>query len=220
MKRFSHVVAAAALLVMPASSMLAQTIYVTGSGPIAIPDNTGTLAACQSINVPDSVIISDVNVEFTAEHSWVGDLTFRLMSPASTMLTLVNRPGRTGTGAGFSDDYITSVPIILNDTGNAMFPAERIGDDTLGCTSGDIDGTGGCPTVYMPAPDTSDTPIGGVGTNLADFNGENSLGTWMLCVGDSAGGDTGTLTSWRLGINLASDPMTSLPVELQSFSVE
>ena len=64
------------------------------------------------------------------------------------------------------------------------------------------------------APDPSDTPHAGLGTNLAQFDGGSSLGVWTLCVADSAGGDTGTLTAWTISFT------PDVPVELQSLSVE
>ena len=77
------------------------SVYTTGDAAVAIPDNSmGVITACQTINVPDSGTIGDVNVEVTSAHSWVGDVTFELTSPAATTVTIMNRPARTGTGAG------------------------------------------------------------------------------------------------------------------------
>ena len=44
------------------------------------------------------------------------------------------------------------------------------------------------------------------------YDGTTKVGNWQLCIGDSAGADTGTLDGWTLTI-------TSVPVELQSFTV-
>ena len=186
--------------------------FTTANAPIAIPDNTGTLGTCQTITVPSGGgdIVGDVNVSIASSHSWIGDLTFRLQSPGAEQLTLVNRPGRVGTGAGASDDLVVATPIAYDDSAPSGTSAESMG---AGC-AGIIGVTAGCPNNYIPAPDAADTPVGGVGTNLAQFTGDASNGVWTLCVADSAAGDTGTLSSWSLTFT------GSTPVELQDFGVE
>lgn len=189
--------------------------YTTADAALPIPDNTGTLAACQTITVPsvagEDTNGSDVNVSIAATHTWVGDLTFRVQPPSGTNLTLINRPGRTGTGAGNSDDLISSTPILYDDTAPSGVLAEDQGD---GC-AGTIGVTAGCPDNYIPSPDAADTPIAGEGANLAQWNGLNNVvGVWTLCAGDSAGGDTGPLTSWSITF------IGTTPVELQSFSID
>jgi subtilisin-like proprotein convertase family protein len=188
------------------------SVYTTGDAAVAIPDNSmGVITACQTINVPDSGTIGDVNVEVTSAHSWVGDVTFELTSPAATTVTIMNRPARTGTGAGNSDDLQDATPIQFNEGSISGLTAEEIGNAPCG---GLIDGSADCPDNYSSAPDAADTPIAGQGTSLADFNGEDFNGTWTLCAADSAGGDTGTLTSWSISFD------GGVPVELQSISVE
>ncbi len=184
--------------------------FTTANSPIAIPDNTGTLATCQTITVPagGSDVVGDVDVSIASSHSWIGDLTFRLQAPGGSQLTLVNRPGRTGTGNGQSDDLQTATPILYNDSAPSGTSAESMG---AGC-AGIIGVTAGCPNNYIPAPDAADS-IPGVGTNLAQFTGQASNGVWTLCVADSAAGDTGTLSSWSLTFT------GSTPVELQDFTV-
>lgn len=185
--------------------------FVTRDPPALIPDNTGgTFVACQTVVVTGAPIFFPNNnvVEVAASHSWVGDLTMRLTSPAGTTLTLLNRPGRTGSGAGNSDDLVGTTPIFYTDFPASGLSAEDIGDSC----GGTINGSTGCPDNYSPGPDASDTPIAGQGTALSSFDGENPNGTWTLCAADSAGGDTGTLISWSLNF--------CIPVELESFTVE
>lgn len=187
--------------------------YTTVDPPVAIADNTGTLGTCQTITVPSvpgEDITGDVTVQIAAGHSWIGDLTFRLQPPVGGNLTLLNRPGRTGSGTGVSDDLASATPISYSDTAASATAAELMG---AGCV-GIIGQTAGCPDNYTPSPDTADTPIAGEGTNLAQFTGGQRNGIWTLCAGDSASGDTGTLTSWSLTF------VNSTPVELLSFGVE
>ncbi len=188
--------------------------YTTSDAALAIPDNTGTLGACQTITVPSvpgEDITGTVTVQISAAHSWIGDLTFRLQPPVGGNLTLLNRPGRTGTGAGEPDDLSSGTPITYDDAAASATTAELMGG--AGCV-GVIGVTAGCPNNYIPSPQPTDTPIAGEGTNLAQFTGGQRNGVWTLCAADSASGDTGTLTSWSLTF------ANSTPVELLSFGVD
>lgn len=48
---------------------------------------------------------------------------------------------------------------------------------------------------------------------LGTLNGENKVGAWQLCIGDSVAADTGSLDGWTLTLG-------TTPVTLQSFSVD
>lgn len=201
-----------ALLAMCVVGAVSAQIFTTGDAPIAIADSTGTTGTCQTINVAASTpITTDVAVEMTAAHSWIGDLTVEVTSPSATVVTVMNRPGRLGAGAGDSSDLVATNPIRFDDGASSGVSAEDMGNTIDGvmdvCLSDGI-------CSFIPAPQPTDTPIAGQGTALADFVGENAQGNWTLCVGDSAGGDTGTLTAWRLGVNVP------VPVELQGADVE
>jgi hypothetical protein len=50
---------------------------------------------------------------------------------------------------------------------------------------------------FFPNPGAAATPP----ASFADLVGETASGTWTLCVGDSAGGDTGTLEGWSLHLD-------------------
>lgn len=193
---------------------------------MTIPDQTPGLDVCQTIFVPVSITIGEVEVEITATHTWVGDLTFQLTRVASSTLplahqgsasgtlTLLNRPGRSGNGGGpgNSDDLVAETPVRFSDFASSSQSAEALGDPPCG---GVIDGSPDCPDNYLPAPDVADTPFPGQGIDFfTTFHGLDSLGEWTLCAGDSAAGDPGTLISWRLFIGHI------IPVELQSFSIE
>jgi len=187
-------------------------IFTTPDAPVAIPDNSdGAITACQDINVPDSIIVSSIAVETAITHTWVGDVTIQLESPAGTVLTIMNRPGRNATGFGPSTDLASGTPLRFSDAAQSGVSAEQAG---VGCTGAQVVGLDCPPDNFLSAPDPTDTPIAGVGTSFADFDGEDAQGTWTLCVADSASGDTGTLTSWSLGVN---DPV---PVELMEFSID
>ena len=194
------------LLALVAAPAMAQQVITTGDAAAAIPDNTGAATTCQSVTAV-SETITDLNVQYSITHTWVGDVTVEVQGPSST-LTIINRPGRNGVGAGDSSDY--------DGTGLNFSDSHPNDAELMGAVPGGGDAVctfdGICN--YFPNPDTTDTPVAGQGTNLADFNTTDAAGTWNLCVADSAGGDTGTLVSWTLGVN------APVPVELESFSIE
>lgn len=195
--------------------------FTTGDAAVAIPDNSmGVITACQDIVVPGPLMITDTpSVSVGVDHSWVGDLTIELRGPLST-LTVMNRPGRSGTGAGDSSDADNAIsPIMFGAMAPSGVDAEEVGNDSTmadtGCGGADDVGANDCVDNFTPNPDAADTPNAGQGTDFSDFTGTDAAGTWTLCISDSAGGDTGTLQTWSLGFN-----GMSVPVELISFSVD
>jgi subtilisin-like proprotein convertase family protein len=202
------IIAAAAV---PGAVLAQVNTYTTTDAPIAIPDNSaGTFTACQTIVIPPGAgTIGDLDIRTAITHTWVGDLTIRLESPggASTLM-LMNRPGRPPAAFGRSADFASATPITFDDAAPSGRSAETIGEEPPGTACGGTTVVGQTcgPDNYIPAPDPTDTPIAGLGTNLAQFNGTAASGTWTLCVADSAGGDTGTLTSWSMLVTPAAPP--------------
>jgi subtilisin-like proprotein convertase family protein len=197
--------------------VLAQaTTYTTTNSPIAIPDNSnGVFSACQTIVIPPGAgTIADLDIRTAITHTWVGDLTIRLQSPggASTLM-LMNRPGRPANFIfGNWADFNSATPITFNDQAPSGRSAETIGDfggsPGFGnmCNSSDVVGQNCGPNNYIPAPQPSESPIAGLGTNLAQFNGQSASGTWTLCVADSQSDETGTLVSWSMLVTPVATP--------------
>ena len=187
-------------------TLLAQTTFTTTDAAVAIPDNSaGAFTACQTIVVPAGAgTISDLNIRTAITHSWVGDLTIRLQSPgAASTLMLMNRPGRIppAASAGNSANLAAATPLTFDDAAPSGRLASTAGEQPVGtaCGSTATVGVDPCgPDNFIPAPVPAQTPIAGLGTNLAQFNGTAASGTWTLCVADSAALDTGTLTSWSM----------------------
>ncbi|HVF48264.1 MAG TPA: hypothetical protein VNA17_11920, partial [Pyrinomonadaceae bacterium] len=102
-----------------------MTISYSGA-PVAIPDNS---AAGTNLIIPVSGVgvITDLDFRFggTASsadpaantvgvsHSWIGDLVFRLTSPAGTTVTFYDRPGVPASGSGCSGNNLFN--LTLND---------------------------------------------------------------------------------------------------------
>lgn len=234
MRRYVSGLTGLLLLVVQAWAQGGVLVFTTTDPPVPIPDDSGgVVSACQSIQVPTTTETTPVRVRVRVDHTWAGDLMFQLQGPASGSatirhttavdrlfrlegasgtLTLLNRPGRTGTGPGADDDLSSSVPITFGDDAESGVAAESMG---AGC-GGTIGQTSGCPDNYLPSPDPLDVPFPGVGTSFADAFPMDAQGAWTLCAADSAPGEVGTLVSW----SLVTFPGGIIPVELMSFTVE
>jgi subtilisin-like proprotein convertase family protein len=176
-------------------------VEVLASNPaLAVPDNAydGTLPsmACDSVNLlgdGTDFVNGPVQVDIAIDHTWVGDLVFKLQTPAGTVTTLMSRPGLAeaaddGTGCcGDSDNLVSGSPVTFRNGG--VTDAEQ-----MGAAGGDV-----CSVDLLC--DYFPNPGAGGGTNLADFDGENAVGLWTFCVGDAVAGDAGTLQSWTLTVN-------------------
>ncbi len=150
------------------------TIPMTGSqasnAGAPIPDNN-TTGVTVTMNVTDDVTIVDLNVNLNITHSWVGDVTVKIKSPAGTEAIIVDRPGRTTSGYGCSGDNILAT---LDDEAASSVENE------CASTTPTINGT------FMP------------NNPLSVFDGESTLGVWELTASDAVGGDTGSINSWEL----------------------
>ena len=180
-------------------------------GALAIPDDAydGTTAsmACLTTAGPGGAI-TDMSVDLDLEHTWAGDLVIKVVAPDTTTLTLQSRagfaePADDGTGCcGDSSDYQAG-NIITYINGGAT-SAEDSGSMITGAEF--ICATDGL-CVYSPAPGA------GPGTDFTDFVGMDSTGDWMVCIGDSGGGDTGNFISSNINFTVAAvlAPPTAVP---------
>lgn len=144
------------------------TVYVSNPNA-AIPDNVPA-GISNTINVPDSMTVSDLNVDLVVTHTWVGDLVVTLTHGVTTV-TLIDRPGVPASTFGCDQNNYN---IILDDQG----------------AGGSIESL--CaPSMVSPPHYVPNNP-------LAAFNGANSAGPWILTISDNAGADVGTLVQWSL----------------------
>lgn len=191
----------------------ADTVNVWSAGPdlgIAIPDDGyngsfGSMASDFIVVGDDGFggnIISDIDVTIGMSHTWIGDLTIKLVSPGGMVLTLLSRPGfdelaDDGTGCcGDSSDLGFAFVITYDDA--SPNSAELMGSTIISGLIGDP--ANGSPDNYFPNPGA------GPGVALADFNGLNAVGSWALYIGDSVGADTGILDRWSLTITTIPAP--------------
>lgn len=166
------------------------------AAPGAIPD-ANPAGVCGSLNVSGLTgNTTFISVTVATTHSWVGDLSYRLTSPAANNLYMMSRPGvagPTGTGFGSSADLASAYPLDFYDA--AATDGEQIGAGLSG-TQVVCQANGICD--FNPGPD------GQAGlTDFAGFNGTPANGTWQFCAIDGAGGDTGSVTN--VGLNICGE---------------
>ena len=137
---------------------------------------------CADLLVPDNGYdeIQRVEVNVGLEQDYAGHLTIKLKSPSGTVTTLMSRPGFNETaddgqqsGGGCQAALEPDGVIFFRDS--STNDAENMGD-TCGTNAVICKDDGPCD--YHPNPGA------GPGSSLADFNGEDPVGTWRLCVGD------------------------------------
>ncbi len=170
-----------------------SNISYSYTGPnVAIPDNNAA-GVNATVNVTGFTgLMSDVNISIDGvgpcnatagnlnngvTHTWVGDLIFKLTSPAGTTVTFINRPGAGTFGADG------------NNICNTIFD-----DESGGPNFDTIQGTG-VPPLGPPYTGTF-TPQ----SPLTPFEGQDPNGTWTLNVSDNAAADTGSLNRFTIRI--------------------
>ena len=145
----------------------------------AIPDNN-TTGFTSSITTSDAALLSGLKVIVRANHTYVGDLSFRLTRAATSAL-LVDRPGVPDSSFGCSGD---NVDVTLDDAAGTPVETQCAGGPPA------ISGT------HAP-----NNPI-------APFLGQAFAGAWSLTATDGASSDTGTLLEWCLVPETESLPET------------
>jgi subtilisin-like proprotein convertase family protein len=143
--------------------------------PISIDvDNVVNIAS--SLDIAESFIIADVNVNVQMNHTWVGDLDALLVSPSNDTIQLFDRPGVPVDSDGCSGD---NLQVTLDD--EAIATADSLENSCNETLAFAIEGA------FKPA------------TSLSVLDGGNATGLWKLLVNDNYGGfDAGALTAWGL----------------------
>lgn len=163
------------LTTLPAAP-LATTNVLDESVSVDVNDQT---PAVQSIDVTGiGEFIYDVNVRTDLLHSFSGDLTMRLESPAGTIVILSDRNG--------------------GDLDNVYY--QTVWNDSAGRTNppGPVTDAAYADDVAQPALSPQ--------SPLAALIGEDPNGTWTLSIVDNAAGDDGQLLGWSLSITTAQMP--------------
>jgi subtilisin-like proprotein convertase family protein len=145
--------------------------YNSTNVPISLPN--GTTSISSNLPISGAGTISDLNVNVTMAHVWVGDLSMTL-SRSGTTVTIFDRPGVPASTYGCSGDNIA---MTLDD--EAAAPVENQ------CVAG------------TPTINGTFTP----NNSLTAFDGQSGNGTWVLTVTDHyTSADAGTLNAWSIRI--------------------
>lgn len=134
----------------------------------------GGAITISTIEITSPGFIDDVNIiDVDVTHTWVGDLTVSITSPAGTEVILMNEVP-TGSGECEGDDFMID------------FDDEAANDYAL------LDAT--CND--SPAISGAFQPL----NPLSVLNGESAQGTWTLTIIDNAFVDGGSLNAWSLDL--------------------
>ena len=164
-------------------------MIVSYSGaPVAIPD-ANTTGVNLTVAVSGLSSITDLDFRFDGtvsspdplsttvgvNHSWVGDMIFRLTSPGGTTVTFYDRPGVPASTFGCSSNNLFN--LTLDDEAGSALEGQCPGGGNGGPLTGSF---------------TPNNP-------LSAFDGQNPNGTWTLTAIDAAGaGDIGTVRNFSL----------------------
>ena len=177
----------------------AATVVNELASPQPIPDGTydGTLASmgCVPLEVTGAAgapsTLTDVWVALNMSHTYIGELVIKLVSPAGTVVTLMSHPG----ALEATDDGAA----ILGPNGDLVFEKQLVFRDGAATSAEDMDsGNSQCGTEMSCAF----APNAGAATpgTLASLAGQDPLGIWQLCGGDSATFDSGLITRVALSL--------------------
>jgi len=167
------------------TSSLAPVTVSASSGPITVvvPDGTG-VAAISTLpiaGIPANAIISNISVTVNMTHTFVGDMDINLRAANGQILNLVGGLDG-GAGGNATDNFTGTVFSSTGATAISGFAAPRTGIFAAEARAG-----------YGP------TGLEQTVNNWAAL-ATNPNGNWSLAMGDFAGGDVGTLTSWSIDI--------------------
>lgn len=203
----------AALLALSGAAFAEKGSEAVTSSPVpdgctAIPDNGYTAPTngitgmvCRVVTVPAGTI-NNPEIVVGLDHTWIGDVTVKVVPPSgSPVVTLFNRPGRTGgTGAGSSANFAPTHPLTFRDS--STNDPETMGTGLTSALAVCRDGSQLCD--FRTNRDEETLPNV---TSLAALNGQSAGGTWQVCVGDGGALDTGSLCTATITAS-AAGPVT------------
>jgi len=159
----------------------------------------GTQASMTCVSIPvagtGTYPVDFLAVTAWVDHTWIGDLVFKVVSPNNTVVTVMSRPGlaegaddgTSGGGDGDSSDLVSTDPIEFIDSGPKS--AESMGD---GLTDSQAVCRDDAACIYNPNRGAA------AGGKLIAFAGQVMAGTWKFCAGDAGLGDLGAIQKVRL----------------------
>ncbi|MBL7816000.1 MAG: T9SS type A sorting domain-containing protein [Saprospiraceae bacterium] len=172
-----HTLVVLFLAFISSQGAFAQT-FSAGSLPAALPD-PGDVNRTITVSGLSGTVASanEVQVNFTVDHSWAGDIVVGITPPGGTEIIIVNRIGSTVSGS--NSNFTTGAPISIRQNATQSLPLGNIGDIATG--------------TYLPTGRSVQSfPVG----SLASLVGASRNGNWNMRVGDGESIITGT---WHAG---------------------
>ena len=197
------VLAATSALLIPAAT--ADAANFNSTSPIAMSGVIQGPATPypSAISVAGVSEIADVDVTLHQfSHASPKAVDVLLVSPEGRSVVLMSDSPGGGSGSpgcaavsnlelNFDDQAPTTIPIGAALTSGSYQPFDN---DSAGC---------GVPQTNDNYPEPADDPPNG--TTLADFNGTNPQGDWLLFVNDSQDGAPGSIAGWTLNVKTSSN---------------
>lgn len=149
-------------------------VFISTDVPLVV-DNASINTALSVLDVPVVAVISSVQVNMEATHSWVGDLNATIMTPWGQDIQLFDRPGIPATNFGCGNNNLN-----LSFSDQAALSAAALESQ---CNNSN------------PALSGLFQPI----QPLSVVYGQGATGQWRLALRDNDGSDDGgSLDSWSL----------------------
>ncbi|HVF29855.1 MAG TPA: FG-GAP-like repeat-containing protein [Pyrinomonadaceae bacterium] len=203
-----------------AASIATPAAVFPGTNTGAIPDGAAqpwpNYGAARTIDFAVSGItgnVSEVAVDFTGTHTWVGDIDVVLRAPGGTpSMVVVSRIGVTAGTADSGDSSNYGGAYAFTDTAvgaNIWTVAGGTCGTSCVVTAGNYRSVApGQAGQSFPAPVTS------LNTAFAGLTPAQANGTWTLSFRDGAAGDIGSITASNLTVNAGATPLsTDAPVD-------
>ena len=179
------VVAAGVCLGDPMAAASPMTVTIASTDvPKSIPN--ASLTGTTSVVIAPALVITDINLILTnVEHTSVPDLHIELWSPTGSHVVLTRAWTEPPSGGILlhtftPDDFIN---VTFDDQAPTNL-ADGVAADNKSIIPG---------TYNVNHPSVVANP-------LAQFNGQNSFGTWTLFIQDLAAEDNGSILNWSLEI--------------------
>jgi hemoglobin len=159
---------------------------------------------CIDMMVPDTGLnfVKGVRLKVGMDHTYVGDITIKVIAPDNTLLTALGRPGPEPLPipdngvqcCGDDSNLSVTFPFTLNNAAvaNGKDMGKGITNAQIVCKDENPKIN---PCEFKPYKG------GGPGTDFNDFKGKAANGTWKVCFGDSGKGDFGKLDYIGLDID-------------------
>lgn len=189
-------------IVAIASSSFAVTF--TSAAPVgALADfatpNPGVTSS--TINIGTGIASVESITLRGVDHTWIGDLVITVTAPDLSVLTLVNRAGKTSPTSGFGSSFkFVNADLIF-----------QVGGANLWTAAG-ANVTGG---TFAPSTNLfGGTVLTSYSATTFAAGANQAAGNWTLTISDLASGDTGTAGNWEINATPVPEPATMTAMAL------